>query len=226
MFSYRHAFHAGNHADVLKHLVLIAILRHLTGQGRALVGGRHARRGRAVPPGRRLCRHLRRGPGRHPEAGRRSGHSQHDRRPAAGPSVADYLRPGAPASTGRATGGSTPARPSSPRRCCAPRCATSSSCSSCTRPTARRWPATWPSWAPAGRSRSRGRTASRRSRRCCRRPRAAALVLIDPSYEIKSDYGKVLACAAGQPEALCHRHLHASGTRSSRGRKRTNCRAG
>jgi len=29
MFSYRHAFHAGNHADVLKHAVLIAILRHL-----------------------------------------------------------------------------------------------------------------------------------------------------------------------------------------------------
>jgi len=30
MFSYRHALHAGNHADVLKHTVLIAILRHLT----------------------------------------------------------------------------------------------------------------------------------------------------------------------------------------------------
>ena len=29
MFSYRHAFHAGNHADVLKHTVLIAILKHL-----------------------------------------------------------------------------------------------------------------------------------------------------------------------------------------------------
>jgi 23S rRNA (adenine2030-N6)-methyltransferase len=29
MFSYRHAFHAGNHADVLKHVVLLATLRHL-----------------------------------------------------------------------------------------------------------------------------------------------------------------------------------------------------
>ncbi|MDR2710952.1 MAG: 23S rRNA (adenine(2030)-N(6))-methyltransferase RlmJ [Burkholderiales bacterium] len=29
MLSYRHAFHAGNHADVLKHCVLIALLRHL-----------------------------------------------------------------------------------------------------------------------------------------------------------------------------------------------------
>ena len=29
MFSYRHAFHAGNHADVLKHVTLLATLRHL-----------------------------------------------------------------------------------------------------------------------------------------------------------------------------------------------------
>ena len=29
MFSYRHAFHAGNHADVLKHLVLAQLTRHL-----------------------------------------------------------------------------------------------------------------------------------------------------------------------------------------------------
>ncbi len=36
MFSYRHAFHAGNHADVLKHTVLIAILRHLVHKDTAL----------------------------------------------------------------------------------------------------------------------------------------------------------------------------------------------
>jgi 23S rRNA (adenine2030-N6)-methyltransferase len=30
MFSYRHAFHAGNHADVLKHAVLISLLKYLT----------------------------------------------------------------------------------------------------------------------------------------------------------------------------------------------------
>lgn len=29
VFSYRHAFHAGNHADVLKHMVLLATLRYL-----------------------------------------------------------------------------------------------------------------------------------------------------------------------------------------------------
>ena len=37
MFSYRHAFHAGNHADVLKHTMLIAILRYLTQKDSALV---------------------------------------------------------------------------------------------------------------------------------------------------------------------------------------------
>jgi 23S rRNA (adenine2030-N6)-methyltransferase len=36
MFSYRHAFHAGNHADVLKHVVLLATLRHLTQKPAAL----------------------------------------------------------------------------------------------------------------------------------------------------------------------------------------------
>jgi 23S rRNA (adenine2030-N6)-methyltransferase len=29
MLAYRHAFHAGNHADVLKHIVLVLVLRHL-----------------------------------------------------------------------------------------------------------------------------------------------------------------------------------------------------
>lgn len=29
MFSYRHGFHAGNHADVLKHMVLVQVLEHL-----------------------------------------------------------------------------------------------------------------------------------------------------------------------------------------------------
>ncbi|MDF1484458.1 23S rRNA (adenine(2030)-N(6))-methyltransferase RlmJ [Ramlibacter sp. H39-3-26] len=37
MFSYRHAFHAGNHADVLKHTVLIATLQHLTAKDTALM---------------------------------------------------------------------------------------------------------------------------------------------------------------------------------------------
>ena len=36
MFSYRHAFLAGNHADVLKHTVLIAVLKHLKEKDTAL----------------------------------------------------------------------------------------------------------------------------------------------------------------------------------------------
>jgi 23S rRNA (adenine2030-N6)-methyltransferase len=36
MFSYRHAFHAGNHADVLKHTVLIATLQYLLQKEAAL----------------------------------------------------------------------------------------------------------------------------------------------------------------------------------------------
>ena len=36
MFSYRHAFHAGNHADVLKHTVLLAVLRHMAQKEAAL----------------------------------------------------------------------------------------------------------------------------------------------------------------------------------------------
>ncbi|MES2531163.1 MAG: 23S rRNA (adenine(2030)-N(6))-methyltransferase RlmJ [Pseudomonadota bacterium] len=36
MFSYRHAFHAGNHADVLKHMVLIATLDYMLEKDAAL----------------------------------------------------------------------------------------------------------------------------------------------------------------------------------------------
>jgi 23S rRNA (adenine2030-N6)-methyltransferase len=43
MFSYRHGFHAGNHADVLKHMVLIAVVKHLTAKPTAIsVGDTHA----------------------------------------------------------------------------------------------------------------------------------------------------------------------------------------
>jgi 23S rRNA (adenine2030-N6)-methyltransferase len=29
MFSYRHAFHAGSHADILKHLITVQLVRYL-----------------------------------------------------------------------------------------------------------------------------------------------------------------------------------------------------
>lgn len=37
MFSYRHGFHAGNHADVLKHLVLVQLLSLMTRKDKALL---------------------------------------------------------------------------------------------------------------------------------------------------------------------------------------------
>jgi 23S rRNA (adenine2030-N6)-methyltransferase len=37
MLSYRHGFHAGNHADVLKHLILVATLRHLVRKAKPCV---------------------------------------------------------------------------------------------------------------------------------------------------------------------------------------------
>jgi 23S rRNA (adenine2030-N6)-methyltransferase len=37
MLSYRHGFHAGNHADVLKHIALVALLRMLTRKDKPLV---------------------------------------------------------------------------------------------------------------------------------------------------------------------------------------------
>ena len=36
MFSYRHAFHAGNHADVLKHMVLLHICQYMTQKDKPL----------------------------------------------------------------------------------------------------------------------------------------------------------------------------------------------
>ena len=37
MFSYRHAFHAGNHADVLKHVIALAAIEYLTSKGAPLM---------------------------------------------------------------------------------------------------------------------------------------------------------------------------------------------
>ena len=37
MLSYRHGFHAGNHADVLKHVILVRLLRHLTRKDKPLL---------------------------------------------------------------------------------------------------------------------------------------------------------------------------------------------
>ncbi len=39
MLSYRHSFHAGNHADVLKHIVLMLILENLKLKEKAFLFG-------------------------------------------------------------------------------------------------------------------------------------------------------------------------------------------
>jgi 23S rRNA (adenine2030-N6)-methyltransferase len=36
LLSYRHSFHAGNFADVIKHIVLVEILRHLVQKDKAI----------------------------------------------------------------------------------------------------------------------------------------------------------------------------------------------
>lgn len=64
MLAYRHAFHAGNHADVLKHVSLVAVLQHLNlkekgyrvvdthaGAGAYALGGRQARHTREFDSG-------------------------------------------------------------------------------------------------------------------------------------------------------------------------------
>ena len=48
--NYRHGFHAGNFADVLKHVVLTRILSHLDAQGHALSRRRHPCRRRPLRP--------------------------------------------------------------------------------------------------------------------------------------------------------------------------------
>ena len=45
--NYRHAYHAGNHADVLKHIAMVALLRMLTRKDKpVLVVDTHAGAGR------------------------------------------------------------------------------------------------------------------------------------------------------------------------------------
>ena len=64
MLAYRHAFHAGNHADVLKHTILVAVLQHMNqkdkgyrvidthaGAGGYALGGRHAQQNREFDSG-------------------------------------------------------------------------------------------------------------------------------------------------------------------------------
>jgi 23S rRNA (adenine2030-N6)-methyltransferase len=177
MLAYRHAFHAGNHADVLKHLVLMLVLRHLGskdkgyrfvdthgGAGGYSLLGRYATKNGEYERGIGLL-------------------WTRDDLPRRSPTTSRWCARSTPTASSR----NTPARRRS-RRCCSGR-RTSCACSSCTRPSrrscARRSPATRA-------RRSTTATASSACARSCRRRRAAAAVLIDPSYEGNGDYGKVV----------------------------------
>ena len=93
VFSYRHAFHAGNHADVLKHAILVHTLDYFN-RGRAVLGHRHPCRRRPVQPGRRLGHQDRRVRRRHrPALGARRPAAHPGRVPAA--SRLQHQRPAA-----------------------------------------------------------------------------------------------------------------------------------
>ena len=161
MLAYRHAFHAGNHADVLKHTVLTLVLRYMNAKDKPLPPGRHPRRRRRLFARGRYAQkkgEFEQGIGRLWDA----------RRPAG--AAGRLRRAGAPVQSGRQADASTPARRRSRRCCCARR--TSCACSSCIRPT------TASSRAYLGRRRGARGLRRRRLRRpegrsCRRRPGAA-----------------------------------------------------
>ena len=163
MLAYRHAFHAGNHADVLKHLVLMLVLRHMNAEGQAVPLRRHPRRRRRLLAARPLRAEEGRVRARHRPA-------VDARRPARrrSPITSRSCAASIPTACSR----STPARRRWRRCCCARRtsCARSSSIRPSRRSCARRSPA------------SRRATVydgdgfDRPARRSCRRRRGAAVV--------------------------------------------------
>ena len=211
MLAYRHAFHAGNHADVLKHLVLMLVLRHMNAKDKpyrfvdthAGAGGYSLRRPLRAEEGRVRARHR---------------PALDARRPAG--AARRLRRAGAPLQSRRRARRSTPARPRSRRCCCARR--TSCARSSCIRPSrrscARRSPAT------AARPSTTATASSACARRCRRRSRRA-VVLIDPSYEGNGDYAKVDRQRCARRWRASPRASTSSGIRRSARSRRRSCRA-
>lgn len=187
MFSYRHGFHAGNHADVLKHLVLIATLRHLTAKPTALtVVDTHAGAG--------LYRLDSDFAGTSGEA--QDGIVKLLASPLAAeppPLVADYLE-----MVGRFNpSGRKKIYPGSPfvAQACLREEARDKLWLFELHPTDSKALADHVGQLEAGRQVSMKREDGFEGLRALLPPPSRrALVLIDPSYEIKSDYGKVTAC--------------------------------
>ncbi len=199
MFSYRHAFHAGNHADVLKHITLIATLRHLMRKDTPLtLIDTHAGAGLYRLDG---------------EVARTSGEAQHGilrLRDAAGgvepaPALADYLALVAGFNAGAAADAPWRSYPGSPALMHA---LMSEAARAPVHDRLRLFelhPTDAPTlearvagWNP-GRQVSVARQDGFEALKALLPPPAGAggsrraLVLIDPSYEIKSDYARVAA---------------------------------
>ena len=189
MFSYRHAFHAGNHADVLKHLVLMATLRHLTqkptplmvvdthaGAGVYRLDGEQAETSGEARDG--IFKLAAAVPGELPD-------------PA--PALADYLE--VVGSFNRA--GQPRVYPGSPfviQRLLRPEARDKLKLFEM-HPTDSKALAAHVAQLEAGRQVSVARQDGFESLKALLPPpQRRALVLIDPSYEIKSDYAKVSAC--------------------------------
>ena len=192
MLAYRHAFHAGNHADVLKHLVLTHVLRHMSekdkpyrcvdthaGAGGYSLQGRYAQKKAEYENG--------------------IGRLWDARRPAARrwPTTSRWCA----RSTRRRARRSTRARRRSRRCCCARR--TSCACSSCTRPIPH--PRVVPRPARAPRSR-------RRRLRGLKGAAAAAVAARRradrPELRGQADYAQRRRRAARSAGALRRRRLH------------------
>jgi 23S rRNA (adenine2030-N6)-methyltransferase len=188
MFSYRHAFHAGAHPDVLKHIMLIAMLRHLTekeapltvvdthaGAGLYRLDGDYAgTSGEAAEGVIKLVSGL-------------------DSLDDAAPAVRDYLETIA----GFNTPGQLKIYPGSPfitQRLLRPEARDKLKLFEM-HPTDSKSLAGNVSQLEAGRQISVARQDGFEGLKAFLPPPARrALVLIDPSYEIKSDYAKVAAC--------------------------------
>ena len=211
MFSYRHAFHAGNHADVLKHTVLIATLEHLLEKDAALTvvdthagaglyrldGDYAGTSGEAADGVLRLLSPSR--TARPPAEGRQGRRAPLRRRPRALPGG------GRATSIPRAAHASTRARPSSPITCCA----THDKLKLFElHPTDARTLDANIAQLEAGRQIAVLRDDGFGSAtKFLPPPSRRALVLCDPSYEIKSDYGRVLDFVGRGAQALRDRHL-------------------
>jgi 23S rRNA (adenine2030-N6)-methyltransferase len=203
MFSYRHAFHAGNHADVLKHLTLVATLKHLTakdtgltvidthaGAGLYRLDGDMARTSAEATQGvQKLLAGAVPGENGAPALAKSSSNAPEN----VAPALQDYLDALASFNT---SGGASRVYPGSPLLI-----------HSLLRPQADKLklfelhPTDYRSLSGHVKQLDAGRMVSvdcangfEKLRTLLPPPNKRALVLMDPSYELKSDYAQVSAC--------------------------------